>query len=79
MANRNSATSVKSDDYIDPVIEEAIKATPAQMQQFRSSSEAVLRKRAEVPLSKLEDAVAKEIKKNPGASNTINAGEAKNV
>ena len=40
MAHRNSATSVKSDDYFDPVIEEAIAATPAQnaaAQIFRRS------------------------------------------
>jgi hypothetical protein len=79
MANRNSATSVKSDDYINPVIEEAITVAPTAMQQLRSSGEAALTKRTAATLSKLEDAVAKEVRKDLEKSSAAGAGEVKNV
>jgi len=60
MPDRNSATSINPENYIDPVVEEAtiaMRTDPKSLAQLSSSGDAARTKRAEKPKVNLDKAI----------------------
>lgn len=82
MPDRNSATSINSENYIDPAVEEAtiaVETNPESFVQLSSSGNAARAKRAEKSKANLDRAVQRVLLKEeirPAETITKDQGQA---
>jgi hypothetical protein len=77
MPDRNSATSVNSDNYVDPVVEEAtiaMRTDSKSLAQLSSSGNAARIKRAEKAKMDLDKAVQRVLVKDERRSSETSTG-----
>jgi hypothetical protein len=77
MPDRNSATSVNSDNYVDPVVEEAtiaMRTDSKSLAQLSSSGNAARIKRAEKAKMDLDKAVQRVLVKDETRSGETSTG-----